>query len=129
MKNNFEPIWRPIPMFSSYEASNNGKIRDIFTGNILKPISVHDGEPSNVAVYKDIKYKDTNMRTPNSRLMVISIGDLVFLAFTGLLVNTMYKDGNPHNTNLSNLYYVADAESETRLRDGRKILLYNTYKV
>jgi len=58
MKISDDELWAPIPTFTTYEASTRGRIRNAFTGKILKPYKGYgkDGKYyQKVSVYRDGK--------------------------------------------------------------------------
>lgn len=105
MNNINEEIWKPIPGFSRYEASNLGNLRSINYKNsgkkvVLKP-SFYDGYGQTVLLNDEPKYKN------------IRVHRIIALAFFGksdLEVN--HKDGIKSNNRIENLEYVSRSENQ-----------------
>ena len=86
--------FQPIPNLPPYEASTTGEIRNSETGKIVIP----DKKSNQIDL--QVNHKDTYFRVP----------DLIAAAFLGIDIldpfhnRIMFRDGNSHNWNLSNLY-------------------------
>ena len=89
-----EIIWKHIPTLDPYEISSTGVVRNYLTNHIL----TCDRLTNQVDLMVD--HKDTYFRVP----------DLMGCAFLGLDITDkfrnriLFKDGDSHNWNLSNLY-------------------------
>jgi hypothetical protein len=89
-------IWKVIPGFSKYEASNLGRIRSIRFQRLLKLGMCNRG------------YLRVTLRNNSDEKKTFHIHRAVLLAFVGPLPKGMvsrHLDGNPLNNKLSNLKY------------------------
>lgn len=91
--------WKPIPGYSTYEASEQGEIRNVKTNVILKTWA-----KSNIKPRRKVEVKDNN----NNRKSV-SVARLVCAAKEGRWPNdyehTCHIDGNCTNDAMSNLRF------------------------
>jgi len=99
-----EELWKDIPGFSRYQASNTGKLRSLSYKNMksikeLKP-AVSEGYLKTMILNDDKKYKT---------IRVHKMIALAFLGYSQLEVN--HKDGNKLNNNINNLEYCTHSEN------------------
>ena len=96
-------IWKPIPGYSEYEASNTGRIRSLKYGKvrILKPA-------------KSKKYLIVGVTNDSGNRYPLRVHSLVALAFIGprpLGMEVCHNDGNALNNCPQNLRYDTHAEN------------------
>lgn len=102
-----QEIWKPIPMFSRYEASNLGNLRSLNykrTGKVknLKPGLSPDGYLKTMILDDDRKYRSCTVHL------------FVIMAFKGLRPDGLevnHIDGNKLNNNIENLEWVTRSEN------------------
>lgn len=120
MNNMKEEIWKVIPSYPNYEASNTGKIRNKSTGKVLKPNTNSKGY-HHVVLYNGSK-KDKH---------VVGVHRAVAMAFLptnnySLTVN--HKDENPDNNNIDNLEWIENSDN-IRYSQGHKVMCLETKKI
>lgn len=100
--------WKPIPGFSRYEASTEGRIRSINykrSGKtvVLKPAISHDG------------YLKTMLQRDNGSYLTSRVHKWVALTFHGLSngLTVNHKDTNKLNNRPDNLEYITRQENVT----------------
>ena len=101
--------WAIIEGYNAYAVSNHGRVRNLNTGNLLKPqSSKRGGEYLFVNLYRDRQRKNANVHA------------LVAAAFLGPRpqgAEVHHKDTNRHNPRLDNLEYLTPADhGKTRRR-------------
>ena len=110
-------IWKSIPNFSRYEASNKGNLRSLNYKNskktkILKPALSPDG------------YLKTMLQGDNKKYSSWTVHKFVLLAFLGerdVNLEINHIDGNKINNELSNLEYVTRSENIKHAYDNNLI--------
>jgi len=109
--NAMDRIWKPIPGFSKYLASNLGEILTLKTGNFTKGVSA--GHYLKVSIFKDGSTK--------SKMEYVHI--LVCTAFHGVGPKgfvVMHKDDNKENCNATNLKWGSQSQNIQDVWDKRK---------
>lgn len=103
-------IWKTIPSFPIYEASNDGKIRHIRKGNILSQLSNDIRGYQNVSIF----YKGKAYTKKVSRL--------VWEAFNGCeCANVIdHIDNDVFNNNISNLQCVSHKQNSAKRSNYKK---------
>jgi hypothetical protein len=96
-----EELWKVIPNFPKYEASNFGRIRSIKTKRILSFCEKqNNGKYLNAILYKD------------QRRYSVRVHRMVLFAFKGIDTKDVnHKDGNKQNNNINNLEYCTKEEN------------------
>lgn len=91
--------WKQIKSFPSYEVSTEGSIRNIITGQLLKP-----------------EIKNTHSPRVNLNGQRLFISDIVVSTFLSDSenINYYYKDGNNQNTKISNLVILPEDFEELK---------------
>lgn len=98
-----DEIWKEIPIAPKYEVSNLGRVRNKSTLHVLKQGLINN------------TYPRVNLCTVMGEMPVL-VARQVLIAFTPHLEDLTafvgYRDDNPQNTNLKNLYW--KSVSQTR---------------
>lgn len=113
-------IWKPVPGYERYEASNLGQVRSVarLTSNgrrrqthILKPYTLSNG------------YMQVGIYAQPDRKRGMCVHRLVLMAFKGMPgegLEGCHNDGNPANNRLENLRWdTRSANMADKLRHGR----------
>ena len=117
-----EEIWKEIPNYPKYEASNLGRIRNKKKQNILKPIKTKSG-------YYNISLGNTLNGNPPKR--VHRIIALTFIPNPNNLPQINHKDENKANNAVDNLewcdclynnHYGSFSEKRGKAQKGTKIM-------
>ena len=103
-------VWKEIPGFLGYEASNTGQVRSYYARGrkgywhiANEPQRILKGAYNNNG-YRFVKIKNSDKKS----LEMIKIHQLVLLSFLGPCPNGMeccHTDSNPSNNNIDNLRY------------------------
>lgn len=105
--------WKVIPWGKhNYEVSNKGRVRNVITGNTLKPYPNHKGYPS-VLLTNGAKCKRT--------VCVHWVETEAFLGPRPVGLQTNHKDGVKVNNNIDNLEYVTPSANMRHAHDVIKI--------
>lgn len=98
-------IWKDVPMFENYEASNLGQIRSKITGTIMRACKNHPNKRG---------YYQLSLKIGTNKRVTRKVHTLVCLAFHGLpptLLHTVnHKDGNKLNNHECNLEWMTRSE-------------------
>ncbi len=98
-------IWKDVPTFENYQASNFGQVRSKITGTIMRACKNHPNERG---------YYQLSLTISTNQRVTRKVHTLVCLAFHGLpptpahTVN--HKDGNKLNNHESNLEWMTRSE-------------------
>lgn len=100
-------IWKPIPNFSRYEASDKGRLRSTNYKNsgktkVLKPALANDGYLKTMLLNDDGKYRSWTVH-----LFIC----LTFLGEKPKGYEVNHMDGNKTNNSINNLEYVTRSEN------------------
>lgn len=102
IKNETKEIWRSIPDFSNYQASNFGKIRNKTTCEILSM-------NYRSCLYINVYIKDNNNQKKSKQVHVLIASAFIPNPYQKPVVN--HIDGNKHNAKLSNLEWTTFKEN------------------
>lgn len=97
--------WHSIKDFSNYEISNDGYVRNVISGYVLKPMIRS----------KTSDYLQVNITSDYGYRKHLNIHRLVAKAFIGNPYNkpcVNHKDGNKHNNHMDNLEWVTRSEND-----------------
>lgn len=97
-------VWLPVPIFTNYEASSLGRIRNTYTGHILKPFK---GYGKNGRYYQKVTLCKDGLRCAQF------VHRLVAFAFYEI----DHKNGVRDDNRLSNLEPVERKENDARWRE------------
>lgn len=110
-----EELWKPIPDYGNYEVSNLGRVRNVITGKILKPIEDAYGYLT-VGLYNEAcsfsYYKGKKSKKPSKK----KIHNLVATAFCecpddGINRVPDHIDRDKHNNRWDNLRWATRQEN------------------
>lgn len=112
-------IWKTIPQFKNYEVSEDGQVRNIKTGRILKP---YDGKRGYYTY--GLRRDGEDKAKPVAAHTLVAIA---FLSFKPQGSKTVidHVDGNKHNNHYTNLEIVSGKENCIR---AIKTGLHDCYK-
>lgn len=117
-------IWKPIPNYEKYEVSNLGRVRNITTNKILKPIEDKYGYLT-VGLYNENNpinhYAGRQGRSPVKK----KIHTLVATAFCECPDDGVYRvpdhiDRNKHNNRADNLRWATRSENAKNIETTKK---------
>lgn len=111
-------IWKTIPNFSRYEASNLGNLRSINYKNSGKIVNLN---PSKA---KD-GYIKTMLQDDNKKYHSLTVHLFVCMAFIGIKKEGFeinHKDGNKSNNNINNLEYCTRSQNIQHAFDNKLMM-------
>ena len=97
-------IWKPIPEYLGYEASNHGRIRSwrIKGGMRSKPLVLSASPRTNGYLQAGLRREDGQLKNCSVHRVIA----ITFIAVHDSQKNlVLHKDGNKANNNVSNLYW------------------------
>lgn len=108
-------IWKQIPDYSNYSVSENGKIRNDKTGQMLNPFD------RNGKGYLAVRLPSIDGVIKNLFVHVLVMSAFIGPRPDGLVVN--HKDNNPSNNNVDNLHYCTQGYNISyAFKQGRRSL-------
>lgn len=115
-----EELWKPIPTYPTYEASNLGRVRNKNTNVILRPNKNSKGY-RHVVLYRGCK-KDKHMVGVHRAVAMAWIPTDDF----SLTVN--HKDENKDNNTVENLEWMTNTDNVI-YSQGRRVMCVETGKI
>lgn len=110
-------LWKTIPTFETYEASNLGRVRNKKTGKVLRPNKNSKGY-RHVLLYRNCK--DDRHTVGVHRAVAMA-----WLPCTDFTLTVNHKDENPNNNALENLEWM-DSASNIKYSQGKKVKCVET---
>ncbi len=104
-------VWKQLKDFDNYAISNLGRLKNVKTGDVLKPSIYNSGYPM-AALYKNTKKKRVGMHRLVAELFIPNPQKRPFVC---------HRDDNPLNNKVSNLFWgTPKMNSEDMVSKGRQ---------
>lgn len=110
-------MWKKVPGYDDYEASEDGQIRKISTQRIVK----QSQNKVNHYMYASLSWRDEDGALKRKNCLVHRIIATTFLPNPDGLPQVNHKDSNRVNNNISNLEWINVSDNlKHSFRDGRR---------